>query len=176
MTRLRIVLLTLSASVAIVALLTFDRPAAPKFGPVLAIAATATPSFATACHGTIKIGTVTKDISKVATLYLTTALGTFSGNETVVEGGTPIGPCSFTGSFGLGAGPGSTFTTSQTYCTTCAAAPCKSIPGCKVCTGHPELASQNFTGNTVEKATEANFQSNETVKKDRTILCTSSQQ
>ncbi len=150
-------------------------------GPAPALAATPTPTpkpatFSSSCQGTITIAGVAKPFTKVATTLVNLTTFAFRGTESDVENGTPVAPFSFTGTFGPGPGPvpGATFTTTQTACTSCATSACSGIPGCKPLVGHAELAVQHFTGVTEEVMTEASFESNETVKKDRTILCRSS--
>ncbi len=161
----------------ILALLMLERPA-PNLGigPPHAIAAPtpAPATFASSCQGTIKLAGVGKPFSKTASTIVNLTTFSFVGTETDVEDGTPV-VFSFTGAFGAGPGPvpGGTFTTTQTACTSCATAPCSGISMCKALVGHAELATQHFTGVSEEGGTESSFESNETVAKDRTILCKS---
>ena len=179
MARVRIVRIVLPvvAFCALLAVLMFGRPMAPpNFGPAQAIAATPTPTpkpatFSSSCQGTLK----GLPFSKVASTLVNTTTFSFNGTETDVENGTPV-VFSFTGTFGAGPGPvpGATFTTTQTACTSCATSPCSGISGCTPLVGHAELATQHFSGVTEEAMTEASFESNETVLKDRTVVCRSS--
>ncbi len=180
MARVRIVLPLVVFS-SLLAVLMFGRPMPPpNFGPAHALAATPSPSpkptpapatFSSSCQGTLK----GMPFSKVATTIVNTTTFSFVGTETDIENGTPVA-FSFTGTFGAGPGPvpGATFTTTQTACTSCLTGTCHGISGCLPLSGHAELATQHFTGATEEGATEATFESNETVAKDRTIVCRSS--
>ena len=189
MARVRIVL-SLLVFCAILAIVILGRPLAPpNLGPAPAIAATPSPTrkpptptptpstatFSSSCQGTITIAGVAKPFTKVASTIVNLATFSFVGTETDVENGTPV-TFSFTGTFGPGPGPvpGGTFTTTQTACASCSTGTCATILMCMPLVGHPELATQHFTGVTEEKMTEASFESNETVAKDRTILCRSS--
>src|SRR5260370_12067019 len=166
---------------AILAIVMLGRPLAPpNLGPAPAIAATptATPTrkpptpthtpakatFSSSCQGTITIAGVAKPFTKVASTIVNLATFSFVGTETDVENGTPV-TFSFTGTFGAGPGPVpfGTFTTTQTACTSCSTGTCAAIPMCVPLVGHPELATQHFTGVTEEGRTEASFESNETV-------------
>ena len=157
MVRARITLLATGCCL-VLAVLGFGMPTGPgrTFGPASAAAAT---SLSTAqCNGTIKVGTAVVAFSKVSSTIANTTTFSFRGTETDVEGGTVVGPCSFSGTFGAGMGPNSgTFSTTQTFCTSCTVGVCAGLVGCKVCTGHPELATQKLTGATELGGTQASF-------------------
>jgi hypothetical protein len=151
-------MLLVMAFCLVLAVLALGMPTGPAhtFGPLPAAAAT--PSSTAECHGTIKVGTATVPFSKVSSTTTNTTTFIFRGTETDDEGGTIIGPCSFTGTFGAGMGPGpGTFSATQTFCKSCTIGSCAGLAGCKVCTGHPELATQKTTGGSDLGGTQASF-------------------
>ena len=149
-------MLQATACTLLLAVLALGSPTGRTFGP--APAAAATSSSNAECHGTIKVGTAVVPFSKASNTVVNTTTFTFRGTETDDENGTIIGPCSFSGTFGAGAGPGpGTFTATQTFCTSCATAPCAGLSGCKVCIGHPELKIQKTAGGSDLGGTQASF-------------------
>jgi len=156
-------IISITASCLVLAVLALGMPTGPvrSFGP--ASAAAATTSNSAECHGTIKVGILSVPFSKFSSTITNTTTFSFRGTETDDEGGTVIGPCSFTGTFGAGTGPGvGTFSATQTFCKSCTTGACAGLAGCKVCTGHLELATQKTTGGSDLGGTQASFVSTST--------------
>ena len=149
MTRVRIVV-PLVAFCTVLAVLMLGRPTTfpTNVGPVPASAATPLILFdASACQGTVKVGSVFETFASAGQIKANETVFTFQGTETDTENGSPV-TFSFSGTYGPGPGPGATttFTANQTACTSCTSGPCAGLAGCKVLAGHPELAKRVSVG------------------------------